>query len=64
MSRIRHAPSKRRESEKARDSAAYRVVSWLYIRLEAVVYWGGGGIRGYTAYTSLRDFFDSVYSPQ
>jgi len=28
----------------------------------AVVYWGG--IRGYTAYTNLRGFFDSVYSPQ
>ena len=24
----------------------------------------GGGIRGYTAYTNLRGFFDSVYSPQ
>ena len=23
-----------------------------------------GGIRGYTAYTNLRGFFDSVYSPQ
>jgi len=23
-----------------------------------------GGIRGYTAYTNLRVFFDNVYSPQ
>ena len=23
-----------------------------------------GGIRGYTVYTNLRGFFDSVYSPQ
>ena len=23
-----------------------------------------GAIRGYTAYTNLRDFFDSVYSPR
>jgi len=23
-----------------------------------------GGICGYTLYTNLRDFFDSVYSPQ
>ena len=23
-----------------------------------------GGIRGYTAYTNLRGFLDSVYSPQ
>ena len=34
-------------------------------------FWGGGtasgvlgGIRGYTPYTNLRVFFDSVYSPQ
>jgi len=32
------------------------------LTLLAVVYWGG--IRGYTAYTNLRGFFDSVYSPQ
>ena len=24
----------------------------------------GGGIRGYTPYTNLQGFFDSVYSPQ
>ena len=26
--------------------------------------WCIGGIRGYTPYTNLRGFFDSVYSPQ
>ena len=25
---------------------------------------GASGIRGYTVYTNLRGFFDSVYSPQ
>jgi len=35
------------------------VLAWLSVCSGVL-----GGIRGYTAYTNLRVFFDSVYSPQ